>query len=989
MPKIQKENHLLQNSTNNTNMEQEEEINTESSHLTQTNNNNNNPNIIELNVDTIENEIIEDHNKNIYNPELYNQSFLPQNELAEKLTVITKKFMLIKMKVKAAKNYYEGNSEIFIINKKWYQKWEDYSRYKTLKRILKNYELYSSKPIKYTPNEKKHPGMINNEELMIRYKKKENDGRNILVSKYNDSLDTKKTMKNDLKILGKERFKLLNDLFKCDHILSGIRQEEKEQKSLKGLSVHLNICFLPTLSSFNEVKEENYEEFKNKHSIIYDIYFKQTATKNEILTEMTNIYKENPEILINMGIKFETEDKEKEILNIIKNLKYYYTGEENKKTLKEILDFILSKETIEKIKKEEKLKSEEINIKQIIRTYEVISDIFGINWSYIKDNIDEVKNGFVFVEYVPPDPEEKKYNSIFEKVKIKSSASLENEMAAYRENNMDIEHNPYNTPHQKKDYNLDEYPLDEKENKHGLVGLNNLGNTCYMNTGLQCLSNCELLTKYIIGKYYEKDINKNNPIGSQGEIVEKYAQLINHIWLGNKECLYPLQFKQAFGKMYQAFNDFRQQDTQEFISYLLDSLHEDLNKVLKKPYIQTKDIPNNLTDDEIFKIKKDLYLCRNQSFIADLMYGFYKSTVFCPNVECRNINKSFEPFNMITLSLVNEAELRKIEEFKEEQNKIMGIRELNVFFIPFKINYKPLYFNVRIKKDWDVITFKKKIEIITGFFSNSFEIYKMKENKFIHMKSDINLLEDFLKGETRIYLFQIPPYAFGKELNFFDKIYEKLNSNMDKLYLEEEKYEGNDLYEEYNKKRENNKNKENNEIKEENDIQKMEEEKKEEDDNNIEQNGINISTNRNNNINPEIKNNIPESQQSTKNNEVDNDIEMEDKTFENIDIDKTIWIKAELFNYTYKFEPEEKEPKDQIKEERIALPRIIYINKNWNNAELYECLLKILEGTRADLNEIKQMWFQDLKEITKNLEQINKLEKNNVYGQFNDLNTQP
>ena len=993
MPK--KENQLLQNTTNNTNMEQEEEeINTESSHITQTNNNNN-QNRIELNVDTIENEMIEDHNKNIYNPEFYNISFLPQNELAEKLTLITKKFMLIKMKIKAARNNYEGSERIFIINKNWYNKWIDYSRYKTLKRILKNYELYSSKPIKYTPKEEKNPGMINNEDLMIRYKKNENDGRNILVSKYNDSLDTKKTMKNDIKILGKERFKLLNDFFKCDHILKGIKLEEKDRKSIKGLTMHLNICFLPTLSNYNEVKEENYEEFKNKHSTIYDIYFSQTASRSEVLNELTNIYKENPEILINMGIKFETEDKEKEILNIINHLKYYVPNDENKKTMKEILDFLLSKETIEKIKKEEKLKTDEINIKQIVRTYTILSSIFGVNWEYIKDNIDEVKNGFIFVEYVAPDPEEKKYNSIFEKKKISKTSSQHDEMAAYRENYMDIEHSPYNTPHQKRDYNLDEFPLDEKENKHGLVGLNNLGNTCYMNTGLQCLSNCELLTKYIIGKYYEKDINKNNPIGSQGEIVEKYAQLINHIWLGNKECLYPLQFKQAFGKTYQAFNDFRQQDTQEFISYLLDSLHEDLNKVLKKPYIQTKDIPNNLTDEEIFKIKKDLYLCRNQSFIADLIYGFYKSTVFCPNLDCKNISKSFEPFNMITLSLVNEAELRKIEEFKEEQNKIMGIRELNVFFIPFKINYKPLYFNVRIKKDWDINTFKKKIEIITGFFSNSFDIYKMRENKFIHMKSDITLLEDFLKGETRIYLFQIPPYVFGKELNFFDKIYEKLNSNMDKLYLEEEKYEGNDLYEEYNKKKENKEKKEDkekrkdNEIKEENDIQRMEEEKKEDDDNNVDQNNININTNRNNNnINLENKN-IPESQQSTKNNEGENDIEMEDKTFENIDIDKTIWIKAELFNYTYKFEPEEKEKKDQIKEERIALPRIIYINKNWNNAELYECILKILDGARNDMTEIKQMWFQDLKEITKNLEQINKLEKNNVYEQFNELNTQP
>ena len=551
---------------------------------------------------------------------------------------------------------------------------------------------------------------------------------------------------------------------------------------------------------------------------------------------------------------------------------------------------------------------------------------------------------------------------------------------------MDIDDSYHGHAIRKTEYNLDEIPINEKENKHGLVGLNNLGNTCYMNTGLQCLSNCELLTKYILGKYYEKDINKTNPIGSQGEIIDKYAKLITHIWYGNKNCLYPLQFKQAFGKVYQAFNDFRQQDSQEFISYLLDILHEDLNKVNNKPYIQEKDLSNDLSDEEIFKIKKELYMCRNQSFIADLIYGFYKSTVFCPNENCKNISKSFEPFSNISLSLLNESELRKIEEFKEEKIKLLGLKELSVYFIPFKINYKPLFFKIKIKKDMNIIDFRSKIEIVTGFYKNSFDIYKLQDNEFIHMKSDINLLNDFLKKDTRVYLIQIPPYVFGKENNYFDNIYEKLNRDMDSFYLQEEKYEGNDLYEEYNKdkkKEEKNVNEENNKIN--NDKMEEEEKKEENDDNKIDQNGININTNNPNNN--ENNNNIPESQQSTKINElIENEVEMEDKTIESLEIDRTKWIKAELYNYSYKYQPSEKE---QIKEERIALPRIIYINKNWNNAELYECLLKILDGARPDMDEIKQIWFQDLKEITTSFEKLNKLEKNNLYESFNEKNTQP
>ena len=229
-----------------------------------------------------------------------------------------------------------------------------------------------------------------------------------------------------------------------------------------------------------------------------------------------------------------------------------------------------------------------------------------------------------------------------------------------------------------------------------------------MNTGLQCLSNCELLTKYFLGDYYKDFINKENPIGSQGEIVEKYSQLIHHLWQGDQDCISPIQFKNAFGKMYNAFKDYRQQDSQEFISYLLDSLHEDLNKVKTKPYIDTKNIPSNITDEEQFKIEKDFYLCRNQSFIADLIYGFYKSTVFCPDEKCKNISKSFEPFNMITLSLVNEAQIRKLDEFQEEKNKKLGIKIISVTFIPFKINLKPLKFPVKIKKEMDIYEFKKK-----------------------------------------------------------------------------------------------------------------------------------------------------------------------------------------------------------------------------------------------------------------------------------------
>ena len=429
-----------------------------------------------------------------------------------------------------------------------------------------------------------------------------------------------------------------------------------------------------------------------------------------------------------------------------------------------------------------------------------------------------------------------------------------------------------------------------------------------MNTGIQCLSNCNLLTKFFLDNYYKDFINKSNPIGSQGEIVEKYAQIVKHLWKGNNECISPIQFKISFGKIYSAFNDFRQQDCQEFISFLLDALHEDLNKVLKKPYIENQDISANLSDEEHFKIKKKLYLCRNQSLISDLIYGFYKSTIFCPNEKCKNISKYFEPFNMITLSLTNEAELKKIEEYKNEQNKKIGITVINVTFIPYKIKFKPLKFPFKLKRGMDIFSFKKIIEIMTGFNKNSFELYKMHDSEFLPIKSNIVLLEDFLQEDTKLFLFQIPPYVFDKPSDYFDKVYIDLNNDHDKFYIEEEKLEGQD--------------------------------------------------DRENRI-------------------------MED----NLKVDKKLWIKAEFYNFSYS----NKNSKEKINEEyRINNSKIIYINKGWDNTQIYKCILEMLEGTLDNLQKIQEEWFQNAKEVTKNFKRMQENgTKINIYDFLEEVPNHP
>lgn len=207
---------------------------------------------------------------------------------------------------------------------------------------------------------------------------------------------------------------------------------------------------------------------------------------------------------------------------------------------------------------------------------------------------------------------------------------------------------PYHSKHCEKILN----PTKSVESKLGKVGLYNLGNTCYMNSGLQCLSHTKALTKFLLNEDLENEMSTDNPLASKNcNLLRSFVGLVKQLHFGKKSVVAPRKFKTEMGQNHSMFMGVSQHDSQEFLSQLLDSLHEDLNLIKKKPYVEG--IEGKIEDDDEVVARKSwiAFLKRNYSRIVNLFYAQFKSSLSCPVEGCGKVTITYDPYQLISLPI--------------------------------------------------------------------------------------------------------------------------------------------------------------------------------------------------------------------------------------------------------------------------------------------------------------------------------------------------
>ncbi|KFV61133.1 Ubiquitin carboxyl-terminal hydrolase 2, partial [Dryobates pubescens] len=170
---------------------------------------------------------------------------------------------------------------------------------------------------------------------------------------------------------------------------------------------------------------------------------------------------------------------------------------------------------------------------------------------------------------------------------------------------------------------------------------------CFMNSILQCLSNTKELRDYCLQNQYLRDLNNNSRMRTA--LISEFAKLIQLLWTSSpNDSVSPSEFKTQIQRYAPRFVGYNQQDAQEFLRFLLDGLHSEVNRVLVRPRASTDPL-DHLPDDEKSRQMWRRYQEREDSRISDLFVGQLKSSLTCS--ECGYCSTAFDPFWDLSLPI--------------------------------------------------------------------------------------------------------------------------------------------------------------------------------------------------------------------------------------------------------------------------------------------------------------------------------------------------
>lgn len=185
------------------------------------------------------------------------------------------------------------------------------------------------------------------------------------------------------------------------------------------------------------------------------------------------------------------------------------------------------------------------------------------------------------------------------------------------------------------------------------TGLMNFGVTCYMNATIQCLLANIPLSEFFLSNRWRDYVQKNFK-GSNGIMPGIFANLIRSLWSGDLDAMRPISLRNFSARLNPEWGHDRQQDAKEYLDFLLDCLHEDLNFNWQKTPLKSltpgeERRRESMAVNKVSKLEWERYSHREASFISSLFAGQHASRLRCQT--CNNTSTTYEAFYSISIEI--------------------------------------------------------------------------------------------------------------------------------------------------------------------------------------------------------------------------------------------------------------------------------------------------------------------------------------------------
>ena len=494
------------------------------------------------------------------------------------------------------------------------------SEFKILKNLSKRFEHYNNNEIFYFDN--------TFEEMKYEFLKKKN-------KKF------KSIIKNEVK----------NTLIKP--ILDALNDKDKEISEMKFQIENLNKYILENKNQMEKEFDKKIENVQNNNKCLLDQFKKHNVDMGNIINKYDDNFSKLLEEIkkINLNIKNLENKNQKEIENVknkipyeINVLKKEITSNMDKKEIENNSKF----EDIIKLCKENtsEIKKNELEIKSLKKSIENCDS----EQKLLKIN-DESKNKELKAMNEKINSNKAKLDNAIKEIEIINKNSKKNMISVanesfYKFNNL-----------LQKQFALNKYKNQNElklklfsEKNYARVGLKNIGNNCYINSVLQILKNIPKFTY----NFYLMDDNS-------GQFLLSFKKLLIKTCFSKDSSFSPREFKDNLGKENKKFSGDNQYDSTIFYISLLNIIQKKLYKPNNNYIKLDMKKYENKSFEEKFKIWKDNYLSKNQTFIIDFFYTFYVSEIECNS--CNHKTQSFQCTNFLDFPIISEkSEVESLEE---------------------------------------------------------------------------------------------------------------------------------------------------------------------------------------------------------------------------------------------------------------------------------------------------------------------------------------